>query len=95
MLRAVALIITAILLAAALVTWLASWHTLPLAIGPAILMFGMLFERYVYKPIRPEPPGAGWDRTPERFADPRSGQNVVVYYNKRTGERRYVAEPSG
>jgi hypothetical protein len=52
-----------------------------------------LFERFIYKPIRSDKPGPGWDRTPERFVDPRSGQNVVVYYNKRTGERRYVAEP--
>jgi hypothetical protein len=93
MLRTVALIVTGTLLAAALVASAAGLCILPVAIAPAILFFGLLFERYVYKPIRPEPPGAGWDRTPERFADPRSGQNVVVYYNRQTGERRYVAEP--
>jgi hypothetical protein len=71
----------------------AGWHTLPLAIFPGILLFGLLFERFIYKPIRHDKPGAGWDRTTERFADPRSGQSVVVYYNPRTGERRYVAEP--
>lgn len=93
MLRAVALILTIVLLGAALLAVAAGWHMLPFATLPAILLFGLLFERYVYQPIRPEPPGPGWDRTPERFADPRSGQNVVVYYNPRTGERRYVAEP--
>jgi hypothetical protein len=92
MLRAVALILAVALLAATLAGAVAGWHMLPFALGPGILLFGLLFERYVYKPIRPEPPGSEWDRTPERFADPLSGQNVVVYYNPRTGERRYVAE---
>jgi hypothetical protein len=40
-------------------------------------------------------PGPGWDRTAEKFADPRTGQTVIVYYNPRTGERRYVAETNG
>ena len=62
---------------------------------PLILLLCLLFERYIYKPIRPEPPGPGWRKTPERFVDPRSGQTVVVYYNPRTGERRYVADTNG
>lgn len=103
--RMVALVLTAVLLAAALLAAAAGRHLLPfaiplviplvipLAIPLAILLPGLLFERYIYKPIRPEPPGPGWARTQERFADPRSGQTVVVYYNARTGERRYIAEP--
>ncbi len=93
MLRATALVLTGVLLLGALAGAAAGWHTLPVALAPAILMLGLLFERYIYKPIRSDPPGPGWDRTPEKFADTRSGQNVVVYYNQRTGERRYVAEP--
>ncbi len=95
MLRSLALFLTAAMLVGASAGAVAGWHSLPFAIAPAILMFGLLFERYVYKPIRQEPPGAGWDRTEERFADPRSGQDVVVYYNPQTGERRYVAEQGG
>ena len=71
----------------------AGWPTLPFALIPTILLLGLVFERFIYKPIRSERPGQGWERTPERFADPRSGQNIVVYYNPRSGERRYVAEP--
>ena len=71
----------------------AGWHTLPMAIAPALVLFGLLFERFIYKPIRTDRPGSDWDRTSERFTDPRSGRNVRVYYNPRTGERRYVAEP--
>jgi hypothetical protein len=94
MLRVVAFFICVIALIALIAgATNAGWHTLPIAIAPALLLFGLLFERFIYKPIRSDKPGPGWDRTPERFVDPRSGQNVVVYYNKRTGERRYVAEP--
>jgi hypothetical protein len=71
----------------------AGWPTLPFALIPAILLLSLLFERFIYKPIRHDKPGPGWERTPERFADPRTSQNVVVYFNPRTGKRRYVAEP--
>jgi hypothetical protein len=91
-LRIATLVFAAVMLAAALAGTQAGWHTLPFAAVPAILILALLFERYIYKPIRPDPPGPGWDKTPERFADPRSGQTIVVYYNNRTGERRYVAE---
>jgi hypothetical protein len=95
MLRSAALVVLAALLVAAVAGAAAGWHTLPFAIVPAILLVGLLVERYVYKPIRLEPPGPGWDRTAEKFVDPRSGQTVVVYFNARTGERRYVAETDG
>jgi hypothetical protein len=93
--RAVAMTIAVILLAIALAGQAAGWHTLPVALAPAIPLLGLLVERYIYQPIRPGPPGSGWDRTPETFTDPASGQAVVVYYNPRTGERRYVAESGG
>jgi hypothetical protein len=92
MMRAIAFIISAILLAAALLAAFYGAHTLPLALAPSLLLLGLMFERYVYKPIRPQPPGPGWDQTQERFANPRPGQNVVVDYNPRTGDRRCVAE---
>jgi hypothetical protein len=60
----------------------------------ALLVTAVLVERYVYKPIGNEPPGPGWDKTAERFADPRSGKEVTVYFNPGTGQRRYVAEGS-
>jgi hypothetical protein len=92
MLRSAALALTAVLLAVFLAGAAVGWHTLPFAVPPLILLLGLLFERYVYKPVRPQPPGPGWDRTAEKFVDPRSGRTVVVYYNPRTGERRYVAD---
>jgi hypothetical protein len=90
--RAVLLVIGMVLLIAASVAAIAGWPTIPLVVPGAVLVPGLLFERYVYKPIRTASPGAGWERTAERFADPRSSRNVTVYFNPRTGERRYVAE---
>jgi len=95
MLRSVLLIVTGVLLVAAVAGAMAGWAMLPFALVPVILFFGLLFERYLYKPIRPGTPGPGWDKTPEKFTDPRSGQPVVVYYNAKTGERRYVADQGG
>ena len=45
--------------------------------------------------IRAAAPEEGWQQTDERFIDPESGQPVQVFYNPRTGERRYVAANSG
>jgi len=57
-----------------------------------VLVAGIVLERYRYKLIAQTPPGAGWQRTDERFEDPETGQSVTVYLQPETGERRYVAE---
>ena len=36
-------------------------------------------------------PGAGWQKTGERFVDPDTGKVVDVFYDPRSGERQYVA----
>jgi len=57
----------------------------------AILVFGILYERYVYKTVVAKPPeGKYWVRTTERFVE--NGKTVTVYYNTLSGERAYVAE---
>jgi hypothetical protein len=93
MLRAAILVLASTALAGCVLAGcvLVGWHVLPFAVLPAILVCALLFERYVYKPIRQDIPGAGWERTQERFTDPASGCAVVVYFNRKTGERRYVA----
>jgi hypothetical protein len=89
MFRAVLLAISIGLL---LVATFVGCPAIPLAIFGFVLTFGLLFERYIYKPIRPKPPGPEWERTTERFVDPQSGQSVTVYFNPHTGERRYVGD---
>ena len=51
---------------------------------------GILFERGRYKPATSGHPGAGWIATDERFVDPQTREQVTVYYQPHTGERRYV-----
>jgi uncharacterized iron-regulated membrane protein len=100
MFRAVLLVLGGVLLIAASgaafaerhAGWPVGWPMIPLVVFGALLVFGLLFERYVYKPIRTHAPGSGWQRTAEQFTDPGSGQSVTVYFNPRTGERRYVAD---
>jgi hypothetical protein len=95
MLRSTLFAIGVVLLIAASAAAFAGLRTIPLAIFGAILTLALLFERHVYKPIRPDAPGPGWEETTERFIDPQTRQSVTVYFNPRTGERRYVGESGG
>ena len=57
----------------------------------AVLVFGILYERYVYKTVAAKPPeGKYWVRTTERFVE--GDKTVTVFYNTLSGERVYVAE---
>ena len=56
----------------------------------ALLVAGTVFERRRYRPLADQPPGAGWERTGERFRDPGTGVAVEVWFNAATGQRRYV-----
>ncbi len=62
------------------------------AMWGAILLLAILIERFRYKVIVPSRPGAGWQRTTERFVDDETGQNVTVYIEPGTGERAYVRD---
>lgn len=60
----------------------------------AILVFGIIYERYAYKTIVDKvPDGKGWIRTAERFIDDKSGRTITVFVKSLTGERAYVAQP--
>ncbi len=65
----------------------AGWELL--AIG-LLLLAGTVFERWRYRPVATARPEAQWQRTPERFLDPSSGETVEVLFNPHTGERQYV-----
>lgn len=57
----------------------------------ALMVLGILFERWRYRPNESRP-GAGWEPTGERFQDPQSGKTLQVFYDPRSGERRYVSD---
>ena len=86
-------IISALFAAGALV--LATLRYFPaagmLGLWAAILLVGLLIERWRYKPLAGRPPGPDWQRTDERFVDPETGKLVTVYFHPSTGERRYVS----
>jgi hypothetical protein len=57
-----------------------------------LIVLGTVFERrYRADDARP---AAGWEPTGERFEDPQSGKTVEVFYDPRSGERRYVSDPN-
>lgn len=58
----------------------------------ALILLGTLFERWHYRPNSTQP-GAGWEPTGERFEDPQTGKTMRVFYDPRSGERRYVSDP--
>jgi hypothetical protein len=58
----------------------------------AVLALGIVCERVVYKATLPARPGAGWQRTTERFVDDQTGKPLTVYVEPATGERAYVQE---
>jgi len=58
----------------------------------AILVLGVIYERFRYKPLAQNVPGPGWEKTPERFVDDETGKTVTVYVRPETGERQYVEE---
>jgi len=89
MLRKAMLIVALALLAIGLGSWLGgargAW---PMMVWGALLTAAVLVERWRYAGAG----GAGeaaWQATDERFVDPQSGQPMQVWYNPRTGQRRY------
>jgi len=60
----------------------------PLALWGGLMLLAVLLERWRYVTSR-GPLTGDWVRTEERFVDPESGQTLRVFYNPKTGERRY------
>ncbi len=64
----------------------------PLIFG-VVLLIGTVFEPY-YKHSQRAGADEGFTPTGERFFDPTQGNVVEVWYNKTSGERRYIAVDS-
>jgi hypothetical protein len=56
----------------------------------ALLLIGLVVERWRYKRLSPTRPGPEWRKTDERFVDPETGKLVTVYFHPASGERRYI-----
>jgi hypothetical protein len=59
-----------------------------IAFGAAVILSTAL-ESWRYRQRAPSP-GTRWERTGERFEDPTTGEPVEVFYDRASGERRYV-----
>jgi hypothetical protein len=74
-------------------TWAAmmfgAWAML---IFPAIVVGGIVFERFHYRGNATDAAPGDWRPTNERFLDDETGRPVVVWFNPTTGERKYVEE---
>jgi hypothetical protein len=60
----------------------------------AVVLAAVLFERWRYQRAGERPDGE-WRSTGERFLDPTTNDPVEVFFNPRTGERRYVKGSRG
>lgn len=59
--------------------------------GGLIVLVGTVYERWRYRHLEKRP-DVSWEPTGERFIDPSTGSPVEVFYDPRTGERRYVSD---
>jgi len=57
-----------------------------------VIVVGVVFERYRYKPLDASAPAGNWQRTTERFIDDATGAPVTVWIDPATGERKYVRD---
>ena len=95
MLRAFVIVVSAVLLAGAVFCFWVGQRTpglFALVLWPALVLGGVLFERYRYKPPLSAPPGPDWQATAEKFVDPGTGEALTVYVQPSTGKRAYVKE---
>jgi hypothetical protein len=90
MLRTAIMVAAALALTAAVFGALVDPGVWPAACVALLVLVGTWFERRRYGALERAPQGDGWHPTTERFVDDASGSLVTVWYNTRTGERRYV-----
>jgi hypothetical protein len=82
---------TLLALVAALVVTAMTPVAWPFLLCTAILAVGVFYERTLSRGAG-APRGVGWAPTAERFRDTESGAMVTVWFNAKTGERRYVED---
>ena len=63
----------------------------PFLLVSGVLAVGVFYERTLSRGAA-APLAAGWAQAAERFRDEESGAMVTVWFNSKTGERRYVED---
>ncbi len=92
MLRRALMVLGCCLLAGGGALLIVAGNTVGLALlfNGGIIVAGLAFERFRYKPTLASPPGPGWELTGEKSAD--RGGVVSVWFNPANGARAYVRE---
>jgi hypothetical protein len=90
MLRALVLIVAGFMLLGALFATTQDPGAWPMVVMAALFVAGTLFERFHYRGRSEAPLDSDWQPTPERFIDEESGRPVTVWFNPKTGARRYI-----
>jgi hypothetical protein len=88
MLRGAVLFIAALFLLGGLFAVAQDAAAWPMLCVAALFVAGTLFERFHYRGS--EAVDGDWQPTPEKFIDEESGRPVTVWFNPKTGARRYV-----
>ena len=88
MLRVAVRIIVAIFLLCALFAVTQDASAWPILIPALLFAAGTVFERFHYRGS--EVLDGDWQPTNEKFIDDESGHPVTVWFNPKTGARRYV-----
>jgi hypothetical protein len=70
---------------------------LSVAGNPMVLILGALIAitaalEPMYGQANGRPSGGSWQATDERFVEPETGKLVTVWFDRATGERRYVED---
>jgi hypothetical protein len=89
-LRTIALVGALILLVLALIGGAFTAELWPVVMWLAIICVALAIERRHYGRALRDRPGPEWEKTNEQFLDDASGKLVEVWYNSKTGERRYI-----
>ena len=90
MLRRVLAVVAGLAFAAGLLGWGAGYPGgPPAAIWGGVLLLALGVERWRYRQPQSRPDDA-WVATDERFVDVETGKTMQVWYQARTGARRYV-----
>jgi hypothetical protein len=93
MLRGAILLIAALFLLCALYAVSQDGTAWPMLLMAALFVTGTLFERFHYRGS--DETDGDWQPTAEKFLDERTGLPVTVWFNPKTGARRYVEAREG
>jgi hypothetical protein len=88
MLRGAVLVIASLFLLGGLFAVTQDPGAWPMLCVAALFVAGTLFERFHYRGS--ETVDGDWQPTAEKFIDEESGRPVTVWFNPKTGARRYV-----